>query len=150
MKQHNFKVVALKDLVSYPLKDYDSDNTMVIQILHKGPNKNRLKRLQYGELKTFIFNDEDEGQKGFLTDDVAREIVKLGKKLARTKKKYNIIVSCYAGLSRSPATAMALLGVIFNETKDIRYGIKGTELLDKYPHYNKDVFNKVKRIYEQG
>jgi len=147
VKHHRINILSIPDL--YRSKDeLDKNNTMIIQIQHHDRNEYPVIKMKYAKVNSFIFDDESKGNYGFITEQTAKYIIELGKRLS-TLNPHNIYVCCYAGLSRSPAIAIILNEILFSETKDSFYGFRSADIMDCYKFNNKDIANYIRELYNK-
>lgn len=146
MNKHRIYILSIPDL--YRQKDHlDKEDTMVIQIQHHNKNKHPVIKMKYAKVNSFIFDDESKDRFGFITKQTTKHIIQLAKRLSKLNT-HNIYVCCYAGLSRSPAVAIALNEILHKETKDSYYDFRAADVMDCCHHYNKDISDYIRKIYE--
>jgi len=146
MNEHKIYILSIPDL--FRQKDQlDKENTMIVQIQHHNKNKYSVIKMKHAKLNSFIFDDESKGNFGFITKQTAKHIIELAKRLSKLPT-LNIYISCFVGLSRSPAVAIAINEILHKETKNSYYGFRAADIMDCYHYYNKDISDYIREIYE--
>ena len=142
---HTIEVISIPNL--FLAKDnIDKDNTLVIQIQHTGKNEYDIIKLKKAKVIGLEFDDVYKGKDGFITPYQVGYVYGLGIGLSLRKNPLRVIVSCYGGLSRSPAIASALYIILFKETKDSYYGFRSCDIRDCYQHQNTDILSEIDRL----
>ena len=137
MNMEKFKVESIKDMIyKYPKIDKDGLEIIVITRQDYDYNFVPLIKLEFDDiLKEDIIKMDSELKKKFIFVN-KKHIDSIIKKLPRIIKAKTVYVCCDAGLSRSPAVAIAL-AYYLGESDSY------TKLSWKHPFCNKDVFETV-------
>ena len=144
---HKINIISIPNLYRV-INSIDKKDTLIIQIQHRGKNEYDIIKTRNAKVLSFVFDDVNKGDDGFITKNNAKIIGEISKSL-KNIKGLNIYISCYAGLSRSPAIGIVMYMILHNETKNSYYGFRASDLMDTYIYHNKDIVQYIMDVYNE-
>jgi len=131
MKVKRFYIVrSIGDLIQFHKAHPEKENMAIITISDRDYGYDFHPTPHY----SFSFKDVFNGEKGFIT---TREAMRISDIIPELHDKQLICVACDAGISRSPAVAMAIADQLGDEKE--KQNIKYT-----HPHFNLSIYEFIK------